>query len=979
MYKKSDILTKLVFLCPLLFITILCVPFKSSGQKATAIRSINFDELHEMYFVDSVWYFHSGDLKGHSTDTAVSTWTKFRNTSFGKSDPPPGWNGLGWFAVWVRADRGLVNQELALRINHDGASEIYIDGKPIGGYGKVGNSKENMEAIRPPRELIPVWFADTIPHLIIIRYSNFDSTYPDFYGFQLSIGDYDLLAKRMRNYNDLLNAVPLFAAAQLILALLHFFFFLFYPERKLNLNYAVFVLLIGINGACIYFFYQARAPEVQHFAEWLTDECKVLIMWAGVILLYSLSYIKIPAWRKWTLAIISLGYFSAYFIRQFYFPSSPWHDFFSLIFFLCIIDGFWAVYKVIRKQQKGVWLVAIGLMAVILLYFFAWDDIFGLWPYRLNAVRIFVLSAGELMLPICLSLYLALDFARTNQSLTSRLAELQTMSALALAQETEKREMIAGEAKRLEQLVDLRTAELRNNTEKLKELDAVKSRFFTNITHEFKTPLTLIINPAKALIKTVADDENLQYLQLILKNSERLLGLINQLLDLSKLENGLMEINLAPVNLVSVIKSHILSYKSVALQKESSLNFLADVEELWILGDQAKLDTIVLNLLSNAVKFTEKGKIDMYLEMSQEKSGSHFLLTVRDSGSGIPAGKLPYIFERFYQADPSDTRSAEGTGIGLALTKELVELLDGEITVDSAEGLYTEVIVTIPYEPAAANYQVSEVLDEENLPAPEVENPDLDIEDREKPLILLIEDHEELRNFMRQLLTERYNVLTATDGNEGIELGMTNIPELVITDLMMPKANGYEVSSALKNDEKTSHIPIIMLTAKGDTDSRVKGIEAGVDAYISKPFDERELFAQIDNLMSTRAQLRQLYSRSLWTNGLSPMPPQEKDFITRVREAIEGHLNEEGYSADQLARDMGLSRAQLHRKLKGVVGQSPGELIRTVRLQYAHNLLLQQTMTVAEVAYLVGFSSPASFSVSFSRHFGFPPKKAGEP
>jgi DNA-binding response OmpR family regulator len=335
---------------------------------------------------------------------------------------------------------------------------------------------------------------------------------------------------------------------------------------------------------------------------------------------------------------------------------------------------------------------------------------------------------------------------------------------------------------------------------------------------------------------------------------------------------------------------------------------------------------------------------------------------------------LPYIFDAFYQADPSDTRSAEGTGIGLALTKELVELMGGQIRAESIEGLFTEINIRIPY---LATEAVSEATFEtaarvELLPATDAIPPASG--DDGKPLVLLIEDHEELRDFMHQSLAGKYRVLSAAAGDAGIALGLEHIPNLIITDLMMPGVDGYQVCAALKNDERTSHIPIIILTAKADMDSRVQGIETGADAYLGKPFDKRELFALIENLVNVRNQLREHYSRHLWFSNVLSMPSIEQDFMARVRSAVESNLDEGGYSADQLARDIGLSRTQLNRKLKALIGQAPGELIRIVRLQYAYDLLKRRVATVAEVAYMVGFSSPASFSTSFTRHFGFAPK-----
>ncbi|MFC0512845.1 ATP-binding protein [Mucilaginibacter angelicae] len=952
-----------------------CVVKNTCAQHTSVIHARNFGVQHEIYFNDSLWYFHAGELPA-AQQNRVSTagWDSLNYTAFGKQNAPRGWQGVGWFGSWIRVDTNLVGKKLSFRINHDGASEIFLDGKPIGGYGKVGNSVQDMEAMDAPREMIPVWFADTRPHLITIHYSNFIGVYPSFFGFQTWIGDYKQVSQRIQTSNQRFNYILMCAAAQLILGILHFFLFFFSPKQKLNLYYAFFVLLIGINGICIYIFYRTNTPFLQYSAESLTQGCKVIMMWAALILLYLLDYGRVPRWRLITITTISTLYFAVYLIK-FLFQIESWDDHFAIVFFICMMDGFWSIYHLIKKKQKGVWLISTGVVAIIMLFFFAWDDTFHLWTYGYNSLRLLVMAVGELIMPLCLSLYLAADFAKTNENLTAKLAEVENLSALALAQEAEKRELIAGEAKRLEEIVQQRTAELREQADKLREMDLVKSRFFTNITHEFKTPLTLIINPAKELIANNTDTDVKRYTGLILNNATRLLQLINQLLDLSKLENGLMELIRTPLDLVALIRMHILSYESLVKQKGISLHFTSHWDKLWISGDRDKLDAIVINIISNALKFTDEGKVEIILQKEPESLGEAFNLTIKDTGRGIPAAKIPYVFDRFYQADPSDTRSAEGTGIGLAVTKELVELMDGQISITSRQGVFTQVNINMPYKPAdAAPEPVLEILPT-GVILPKADSHSPAAPDEEKPLVLLIEDHRELRDFVQQLLADKYKVLIAADGNEGINLALEQVPNLIITDLMMPHVDGYELSTVLKKDVKTSHIPIIILTAKADMDSRIQGIETGADAYLAKPFEKRELFALMENLISVRNQLREHYSKQdLWFSDSLSMPSIERDFITRVRSAVESHLNEEGYSADQLARDMGLSRTQLHRKLKDLINQSPGELIRIVRLQYAHELLQRRVATIAEVAYMVGFSSPASFSASFSRHFGFAPK-----
>ncbi|WP_158642867.1 ATP-binding protein [Mucilaginibacter ginsenosidivorax] len=956
-----------------------CLVNRAVAQQAAIIRGSDFGKHNQVFLDDSLWFFHPGELPGQNQSiTSTAGWDTLHNTIFGKTNAPRQWRGMGWFGLWVRADTALVNKKLFISINHDGASELFLDGKPIGGYGKVGHSAHQMEAIRAPRELIPLWLADTRPHLLTIRYSNFFGVYSNFLGFQLSIGDYVKRAQKTSDGKRLLDYLPMFAAAQLILGLLHFLFFLFYPRQKLNAYYALFVLLIGINGIAVYQFYLTPYPSIQYLADFTTFACKALIMWSAVILLYVLNYRRVPRWRVAALTVITLFYFTSYILTFWVFRADKWDDYFSVAYFVCMMDGLWSAAQVIKRGQKDAWLIGIGVGTIILVYFFAWDDTFSVWAYGLNSMRLFVMGAGSLVLPFCLSLYLALDFARTNQNLTVKLREVENLSARALAQEAEKTELIATEARRLEQIVQLRTAELKEQADKLMELDAVKSRFFTNITHEFKTPLTLIMNPAKELLHTATGDTN-RNLRLIISNAERLLQLINQLLDLSKVESGLMGINLAPVDFVALIRLHTLSYESLALQKGISLHFKADQDVFWMLTDRDKMDKVILNILSNALKFTDEGTIEITLCQNLEAQTNTFTLTIRDTGKGIPAAKLPYIFTRFYQADPSDTRSEEGTGIGLALTKELVELMGGQITADSTEGLFTLIRIDMPYRAADAVIEQASELVFNELFTPMATTDEVLVADESSPLILLIEDHPELREFIRQSLGGRYRLITAGDGEEGITLGLKHIPNLVITDLMMPRVSGYEVSKTLKGDEKTSHIPVIILTARADVDSRIQGIETGADGYLAKPFDQRELLALIENLINIREQLRLRYSTSdLWLKNTIVLPSIEQDFIARIRQAVESHLNEEGYSADQLASDMGLSRTQLHRKLKGLIGQAPGELIRIVRLQYAHDLLERRVATVSEVAYMVGFGSPASFSASFSRHFGFAPSKVVE-
>jgi hypothetical protein len=530
------------FLLSLLLIC-LGICLNTRAQDTITIRSKDFGRHHEISLRDNHWLFHP-ELAAVNEQPALgsSGWESIHFTAFGKNNLPPKWNGIGWFTICIKADSSVVNRKLGLRINHDGASEMFLDGKPLGGFGKLGRSARDMQAIRAPWDLTPLWLNDGRPHQLTIHYANYIGVYQDFYGFQVLLVDYKPFEQRMRHSRFLYQFAPMCGAAGLILGLLHLLLYFFYPKRKLNLYYALFVILTGINGIIIYLYYFTSYPAVQYLVDFISSIDKVLLMWSGLVLLYMLDYGRLQRWRLLTLSTISAVYIVAYICKFYVFNAQNWNDGFSTVFFVCSIDGFVSVYHLIRKGRRTAWLVATGVLVVTMAFFFAWDDTFHVWHYGQNSLRIFVLSISDLILPLCLSLYLAFEFTQTYQSLTDRLLEVEALSAAALARESEKRAMAAAEARKLEEMVLQRTAELKEKAEKLHELDAAKSRLFTNIAHEFRTPLTLIINPARELLADPNDPDAEKYHRLILNNAERLLQLINQLMELSKLEHGLTEL-----------------------------------------------------------------------------------------------------------------------------------------------------------------------------------------------------------------------------------------------------------------------------------------------------------------------------------------------------------------------------------------------------------------------------------------------------
>jgi signal transduction histidine kinase/CheY-like chemotaxis protein/AraC-like DNA-binding protein len=882
---------------------------------------------------------------------------------------------MGWFAIWIKGDSTITNQKLSIRINHDGASEIYIDGKPVGGLGKVGTTKNSMLPVSKPKELIPFWLQDTLPHLMTVKYSNFSGVYPDFLGFQLNIGNYELMWEKTETSKQRYSYLPMSAAAQFILALLHLLLFVFYPKQTLNLYYALLVMAMAVVTTSIYLYYNSASPLLQYNADFVSTEGKVMLLWLCCLLLYKIGYDELPKGRMIILTVAVTGYLILYFVKFVFMPLLQVTDYFSYTFLLFMFDALRSTFNSTQKNRTERWLIGAGVASVMLLYVFAWSDMLKIWPSSLDSLRVLTVGLSFLILPLCLSLYLAMQFAKTNQILSLKLQEVQALSEYTLKQEEVKRLLIEGEAKRLEEMVETRTIEISTQAQKLRELDAVKSRFFTNITHEFRTPLTLIINPARELLAKVEDLSVHYYAGLIQKNAQQLLGLINQLLDLSKIENGLMEADKAPLDVMALLRTCTDSFQFLAKQKNIRIEMSPAETELWIESDRDKLTKIFTNVLSNAVKFTQSGTVVIAITVNNRLVPPQFTVTVQDSGKGISADKLPYIFERFYQADYSDTRNSEGSGIGLALTKELTELLGGNISVASIINEYTNVTISLPFKECSPSLDFLSV-ETEYKQVPITANqlmPNADINE-ETPQLVIIEDNEELRNFIAGELSAKFKIQSAIDGISGVKMAQDTIPDLIITDIMMPGMDGYQVCTQIKSDERTSHIPVIMLTAKTGVINRVEGINTGADAYLEKPFIQDELEALVENLIKQRMLLKQKYLLPVTGEGnKNILPAIEQNFIDRINAAVEHHLDDASFGADQLASEIGMSRAQLHRKLKAIIGRSPGELIRANRLAHAHYLLKSGVANVSEAAYQVGFTSPTSFSTSFSRYFGYPP------
>lgn len=521
--------------------------------------------------------------------------------------------------------------------------------------------------------------------------------------------------------------------------------------------------------------------------------------------------------------------------------------------------------------------------------------------------------------------------------------------------------------------------------ERLKQLDLVKSDFFSNVTHEFRTPLTLILGHLDQVIPNIADERAKKELIVVKRNAKLLEKLINQLLDIAKIEADRMDLDLRKGNIVPFLNEIQRSFASLADRKGVGLKFEVKKEDLNMDFDPDKIELIFYNLLSNAFKFTDKGEVSLTVDTAQKDGIDYCKLVVQDTGIGIVEEQIPKVFDRFYQSENSRWRKNKGTGIGLALVKDLVDLHEGHIDLKSISGVGTEITILLPIEQKLMN-QDTEI----EIPALDPIDPDLEVaadfsaadetlteeEVNAQNIALIIEDNDDIRNFLRLTLEPTYRVFDAVDGEQGIEKAIEIIPDIIVCDVMMPGKDGFDVTKYLKKQEKTSHVPIILLTAKAGVENRIAGLETGADAYVPKPFSSDELHARIKNLIDGRKKLKEKYSRSLLVKPeVVSEPSMEEKFLMRVKAVVDEHLDDEKFSVEELSKEVGMSRAQLHRKLIALTGKSASRFVRNYRLEHAYQLLQNKVGTVSEIAYRVGYSSPAYFTKCFTEDFGISPSQ----
>ncbi len=540
----------------------------------------------------------------------------------------------------------------------------------------------------------------------------------------------------------------------------------------------------------------------------------------------------------------------------------------------------------------------------------------------------------------------------------------------------------------LQHIVNARTSELQVRNEQLmvqkrqlsqqaaelRQVDKLKSRLLANISHEFRTPLTLIKGPLDQLERYPKSELSAKNARMMLRNANRLLRLVNQLLDLSRLDAGVLPLNLSEGNIFMCLRAAGSAFSSHAAQRNLDYQIQIPAVNLWASFDRDKIEEVVYNLLSNAFKFTpDEGSI----LFRAEHSNGMLNLEVTDSGHGIPSAHQENIFQRFYQVDSSSTKSSEGSGIGLSLVKEFVDLMKGKITLESELGQGTSFFIKIPM-PVIEKGQPSIDLIKsirENLPLRQM-GVASEKESTTSSKVLIVEDNPDMREYITQQMAPMYQVLLAANGPEGLKLVRQEVPDLVITDVMMPEMDGMQLCDLIKSDPKTSHIPVIMLTAKAGIEHKISGLDLGADAYITKPFNAEELAVTVKNLLDQRAKLREIFSNKIdqFDPKAISWPSLDQEFIQQVLQLLEKKYGIADFGVPAMQKELAMSKTQLHRKMKALTNQPPGEFLRNFRLKRAAQIL-ETGENVTQTAYAVGFNNLSYFAKCFKDLHGVSPKE----
>jgi len=504
-------------------------------------------------------------------------------------------------------------------------------------------------------------------------------------------------------------------------------------------------------------------------------------------------------------------------------------------------------------------------------------------------------------------------------------------------------------------------------TERLKKLDEFKTKLYTNISHEFRTPLTLISGPIEnQLAKAKLSKDDKKELSLVKQNADRLVGLVGQMLDLSMIDSGQRKLAIKQGNLTILLKQLISAFQYKADKKNIAISSrIKGLKNVWY--DTDIIEKVISNLLSNAIKYSPENSIIVFEASNQDGVA---VLSIINQTDYVGKKDLSKLFQRFYQ----DNRLSEGVGVGLALVRELVSLSKGTIIANNIDDNKIQFTVSVPVEYTAFEKDAL-VFDDKIESTEPPTNPQTENVEKENPLLLIVEDEADIRAFIISIFKNNYQILEAENGEIGIAKALEKMPDLIISDIMMPEIDGIQLCNTLKTNELTSHIPIILLTAKVGEENEIEGIKTGADAYVTKPFKSEKLKIRVEKLIETRRQLQRHFSKTLSINPELSLTSTESDFLKRLQNVLDEHITEPDFTSERFGKLMHMSRTQLHRKLKAISGMSASEFIRSQRLKLAIRLLKETDASISEIAYQVGFNTPSYFSKCFKEVYNCTPNE----
>ena len=780
------------------------------------------------------------------------------------------------------------------------------------------------------------------------------------------------------------------------LSIIHFILFAYNQEKRANLIYAVGILMVFVN-------YTFKLPLSEGQAEVSTKSTILINIITTTVLLYFVAqfYIDLKTLIRKPGFLILTGFFFTGLLYILFTPDIA-SEFSSRVVILfrggVYLTVFFVCIKGLVQRVPNFFIIAAGTLLLGFTDIFVSFDIFGWWPQH-EPARAFLILSGYSTPFVFYSVYLSKDLAVTSKKLQNESFLNVKLSREKLEQEKITMKLLEEQNLMLEKNVEERTREIifqkneiSQQAEKIKEMEKKKSRFFSNISHEFRTPLTVILGTLEQRADQSSNQEEKLKFSIVERNALRLLRLVNQLLDLSRIESSTMLLKTTERDFIAFSKKAAEPFGPLFGSKNIQFHFETSLQELKLFFDQDKMEKIIHNLLSNAYKYTDSGG-SISLKISEGKPDHNFVdgfaqLMIKDTGIGIAMEHVAKIFDRFYQIDQTAVPSHEGSGIGLALTKEFVELHHGTITLDSEKGRGTNINLLFPL--GKKHLSSQEILDIDpeyigqknvisslELPTLQDSYP-LDKNIFEKS-ILIVEDNYDLRYFLKENLADRYFILEAENGEEGLQLARKEVPDLILSDLMMPKMDGFEFCQKIKTLEITSHIPFILLTAKIEMDSKLEGLQIGADDYIPKPFNMKELQVRIKNLLTGRKKFQEKYEREIL---LKPkdlhLQSADDKFLEKVSKTLESNLEDPLFGVDRFASEVGYSTVQFYRKISALTGHTPNEFIRLFRLQRAADLLKQKVGNVSEIAYQVGFNNLSYFSKVFKEKYGISPNLYGK-